>query len=251
MNLAVLERMVEQGDLGTDAFRYLLNCRGECEWLDYKESLSLDIDYGLCGFAKDVLALKNVGGGYILVGVQDKTWEQVGLVAAFPYDTKLLRDKVMRATGVALDIDVVTHSLASASTNKRFALILVRASRKRAKRRSPTMVAKDFCAGTPHGLRRGEIYVRHGDSTEKVSTQSQLMELLDRLEDQADEDAVHAESSTSPFTIEEGTYRLLDRGFGGFVGRLAPRERLLAAIRGDPRIWITNVHGPVASASRL
>jgi hypothetical protein len=244
MNLAVLERMVGQGDLSVDAFRYLVNCRGECEWLDYKKSLSLDIDYELCGFAKDVLALKNVGGGYIVVGVKDKTWDLVGLTESFPYDTKLLRDKILRATGVILDIDVVTHSLGSAVATKRFAVILVRSSRKRSKRRSPTVASKDFCAGTPHGLRRGEIYVRQGDSTVKVSTQEQLAELLERIEEQADEDAIRSETSPSPFAIEEGTYRLLDRGFGGFVGRLTHREKLLAAVRGDPRIWIINVHGP-------
>jgi tetratricopeptide (TPR) repeat protein len=236
--------MVGQGDLSTDAFRYLLNCRGECEWLDYKESLSLDNDYALCEFARDVVALKNVGGGYIVVGVKDKTWEQIGLPGPFPYDTKLLRDKVTRATGLTLDLDVVTHSSTVNTAGKRFALILVRSSRKRNKRRNPTMVAKDFCAGTPHGLRRGEIYVRQGDSTLKVTTATQLGDLLDRLEDQADEDAIRSESSPSPFSIEEGTYRLLDRGFGGFVGRLAHRDKLLAALRGDPRIWIINVHGP-------
>lgn len=244
MNLAVLERMVGQGDLSREAFSYLLNCRGECEWLDYKESLSLDQDHELCAFAKDVLALKNVGGGYILVGVKDKTWEQVGLSSPFPYDTKLLRDKIVRATGVSLDVDVVTHNLAYDGGYKDFAVILVRSSRKRSKRRSPTLVAKDFCTGKSFGLRRGEIYVRDSDSTIKVSNQSQLADLLERIESQADDDALRSDSSPSPFAIEEGTYRLLDRGYGGFVGRLALRESLLAAIRGDPRIWIINVHGP-------
>jgi predicted transcriptional regulator len=244
MNLAVLERMVGQGDLSTEAFRYLLNCRGEAEWLDYKETLKLDSDHELCSFAKDVLAFKNVGGGYIIVGVRDKTWEQMGLAAPFPYDTKLLRDKVLRATGLSLDIDVVTHSLANASTNTVFALVLIRSSRKRNKRRSPTVTTKDFCASTPFGLRRGEIYIRDGDSTVKVSTQEQLATLLDRLEDQADEDALRSDSGPSPFAIQEGTYRLLDRGFEGFVGRVSHRDKLLSAIRGDPRIWIINVHGP-------
>src|ERR1019366_1785970 len=160
------------------------------------------------------------------------------------YDTKLLRDKVTRATGVTLDVDVVSHTVTCGTGLKQFALILVRASRKRKRRRTPTIVAKDFCASTPHGLRRGEIYLRQGDSTVKVSTQTQLSELLDRLEDQADEDALRSEASPSPFAVEEGTYRLLDRGFGGFVGRLPLREALLSAIRGDPRIWIINVHGP-------
>jgi hypothetical protein len=63
MNLAVLERMAGQGDMSKEAFNYLLNCRTEVEWLDFKESLHLDNDPDLCGFAKDVLAFKKVGGG--------------------------------------------------------------------------------------------------------------------------------------------------------------------------------------------
>jgi Flp pilus assembly protein TadD len=244
MNLAVLERMVGQGDLSREAFTYLLNCRGECEWLDYKESLSLDVDAELCAFAKDVLALKNVGGGYVLVGVKDKTWEQIGLSSPFPYDTKMLRDKLIRATGITLDVDVVGHSLPLEGGEKRFALILVRSSRKRSKRRNPTLVAKDFCTGKSYGLRRGEIYFRQSDSTIKISNQDQLSDLLERLEAETDSDAMRSESSASPFAVEDGTFRLLDRGFGGFVGRISLRERLLNAVRGDPRIWIINVHGP-------
>jgi len=244
MNLSILERMVGEGDLSRDAFTYLLNCRGECEWLDYKESLSLEVDAELCAFAKDVLAMKNVGGGYVVVGVKDKTWQQVGVAAPLRYDTKLLRDKIMRATGLTLEVDVVNHSLDFDDGERHFALILVRSSRKRSKRRSPTLVAKDFCIGAAYGLRRGEIYVRSSDSTIKVSSQDQLTDLLERLESQTDDDAIRLDSSRSPFAVEDGTYRLLDRGYGGFVGRVELRDSLLSAIRGDPRIWIINVHGP-------
>jgi hypothetical protein len=64
MNFATPEKMISEGDLRCQAFRYLLECRGECEWLDYAE---------LCAFARNILAFKNVGGGYIAVGVRDKT----------------------------------------------------------------------------------------------------------------------------------------------------------------------------------
>ena len=40
MNLSVLERMARDGDMSSDVVRYLLDCRGECEWLDYKLRLS-------------------------------------------------------------------------------------------------------------------------------------------------------------------------------------------------------------------
>lgn len=181
MNFAVLERMIGEGDLSKNAFQYLLNCRGECEWLDYKEYLGIEHDAELCSFAKDALAFKNVGGGYILAGVRDKTWEQVGLSIPFLYDSKQLRDKILRATGVNIDVDVVTHGIEFDGTIKKFALILIRSSRKRKKRRAPTLVSKDFCIGKPYGLRRGEIYVRNGDSTVKISSQAELEDLLKKL----------------------------------------------------------------------
>ena len=58
MNLFVLERMIRECDLSKDALRYLVDCRAECEWLDYKRSLHLDIDKQLCDFAKDMVAMK-------------------------------------------------------------------------------------------------------------------------------------------------------------------------------------------------
>lgn len=244
MNLATLEKMVSEGDLSRDGFKYLLDCRCECEWLDYKESLSLENDAELCAFARDALAFKNVGGGYILVGVRDKTWQQIGMEAPLGYDSKMLRDKIVRATGVTLDVDIVTHSIDHDGGPRSYALIHIRSSKKRSRRRRPSVVVKDFCATQSFGVRRGDIYVRRLDSTVKVSSQQELEELLDRLESQADEDAARADVSPSPFAIEDGTFRLLDRGYEHFVGRVELREKLLDAVCGDPRIWIVNVHGP-------
>jgi hypothetical protein len=144
VNLSVIERMIRDGDMSTDALRYLLSCRSECEWLDYKEIIHLDLDAELCDFAKDVLALKNVGGGYVVIGVKDKTWNSVGLQSRLPYDTKILRDKIRRATGIDLDVDIVHHNIQTPSSTGLFALIFVRSSRKRKKRRVPTLATKDF-----------------------------------------------------------------------------------------------------------
>jgi len=243
MNLSVLERMARDGDMSADAMRYLLDCRGECEWLDYKQTLRLEHDEELCDFAKDALGIKNVGGGFIVIGVQDKTWAPQGLPAALPQDSKMLRDAIRRAAGLELEVDIVHHELQVAGRTALFALILIRSSRKRKKRRMPTLVAKDFCHSKPFGLRRGEIYVRHGDSTEKIRLQSELEDLLDSLEAQADQDALTAAGQVSPFAVEDGTYRLLEKGFEQFIGREKLRNDVLAAVTHDPRIWIINVHG--------
>lgn len=244
MNLSVLERMVREGDMSADAMRYLLGCRGECEWLDYKEVLHLEQDKELCDFAKDALGMKNVGGGYIVVGVQDKTWKQLGLPASLPYDSKMLRDKVRHGAGVELEVDVVQHNVQTPGSTGIFALIMVRSSRKRKRRRTPTLTGRDFCAGKPFGVRRGEIYVRRGDSTVRVQSESELEELLDSLECQTDQDALVASGQSSPFAVEDGTYRLLEKGFDHFIGRDALRQEVMAAVTRDPRIWIINVHGP-------
>ena len=87
MNLAIIERMARSGDISRDAAQYLVRCRAECEWLDYKLLLQLDNDRHLCDFTRDAIAIKNAGGGYIVVGVQDKTWELQGLMSQLPSST--------------------------------------------------------------------------------------------------------------------------------------------------------------------
>lgn len=244
MNRSIVERMVREGDLSIDALQYLLQCRCEFEWLDYKEDLPLERDKQLCEFAKDVIALKNTGGGYLVVGVKDKSWEAVGIPAPLPYDTKGLRDKIRRASGLDLDVDIVHHEIQQLTGKAIFAVIFVRASRKRSKRRMPSLVVKDYCRSEVFGLRHGDIYVRRVDSTVRVKSQEELEELLDSLEAQADQDALEASERPSPFAVDDGTYRLLDKGFDSFIGRQQLREELLRAIGHDPRIWIINVHGP-------
>jgi len=67
MNLALLQRMIRQGDLSIQALQYLVGRKGECEWLDYKETLNLDQDRQIAAFAKDMLAFRNVGDGYLVI----------------------------------------------------------------------------------------------------------------------------------------------------------------------------------------
>lgn len=244
MNLSVLEKMVREADLSRDAATYLLTCRGECEWLDFKESVHLDNEKHLADFARDVLAFKNVGGGYMVIGVVDKTWEPIGLDAPLPLDTKLLRDQFRRVTGLDLDIDIVHHQLNAEGADKTFAVILVRSSRKRSRRRVPTLTKKDFAPTKPYGLRRGEIYIRRGDESVRVSSQADLEGLLERLEANADQAALEMNAESSPFALLEGPYRLLEKTYERFVGREELRRSIVEAIVRDPRIWIINVHGP-------
>ena len=236
--------MVAQGDLSLDALRYLISCRSECEWLDYKRELHLTPDASAAAFTKDVIGMKNVGGGYLVIGVQDKTWIPVGIDSQIPYDGKSLRDVVRKCSGLELDIDIVHHAAFPESGTGLFCLILVRGSSRRKRRRVPSLIVRDFCPRENFGLRRGEIYIRRGDSTVRVQGQDELEDILERLEAVADQSALEAASPSLPFAVLDGTYRLLEKGFETFVGRHERREDLIKSVIKDPRLWIIEVHGP-------
>lgn len=244
MNLAKLEDLMISGDLSSEAAIFLVGCRAECEWLDYKQDLHLEAEKELCDFARDVMAMKNTGGGYIVVGMKDRTWKAVGLPDDLPYDSKMIRDKVRKATGNDIEVILVHHDIQADGAMRRIALIFVRSSKKRKRRRIPTPIHHDFCTAKPYGLRRGEIYARSGDSTVRINSREQLEELLDELEAQADDDALRGSGVASPFAIQAGTYRLLEKGYDTFIGRDALRSQVLDSVTRDPRIWIINVHGP-------
>ncbi len=81
-----LDRLIEAADLfvmrevRTDYA--LLNIGTETPTFDYKESVDLSTRDGRACFAKDVIAMSNVGGGTIIIGVAERIkgqFEQVGL----------------------------------------------------------------------------------------------------------------------------------------------------------------------------
>ncbi len=246
MNIARIRNMAANTDMSTDALRYFIyECHGECEYLDFKETLDLSTDETCAGFAKDVLGIRNVGGGYLVVGVKDKTWSPVGLSSHLPYDSKQLREKVRKALGLEIEIDIVAHVLDIEGISKEFAIILVRSTSNRKKLRSPLISKRDFQHKQNWGIRQGDIFIRKGDSTKRLTDQSELESLLGILEDRFQQDELEHETALpSPFAVDSGLYRLLPSEFATFVGREALRRQLQEAIESDPRIWIVNLYGP-------
>ncbi len=245
MNFAILHQKVSDGDLSKDTLRFLLNARLECEMLDYKVDLSLEDDKTLCNFTKDVLAIRNIGGGFIVIGVEDKTWILKGLTEPLPYDTKQLRDKVRKASGAEIEIDIVHHEIELPQRLAWFGLIHIRSTSKVNKlKRKPIIVQKDYCQHEKYGLRKGDIYIRNGDSTERLTSPDQLVELVENLKSKVEQHAVEASNPVSPFAVKNGLYRLLDKGYERFIGRENLRRTVLESVSRDPRMWIINVHGP-------
>lgn len=244
MNISRIRRMITEGDMSVGGCRYLLDCAGECEHLDYKSDLEFDSDYGCAELGKDAVGMKNTGGGYIVIGVEDKTWNPIGLIGRLNLDTKMLRDKIRKSTGLDIEADIVHHNLLIDGSNKLFAFILIRASTKRTKLKVPSICKINFHPNENWGLRIGDIYVRDGDQTKKLDSEIQLQNLLDDLETKYQEaDLEQANALPSPFAVETGLYRLLPQEFDTFIGRESYLPRLRKAVEQDPRIWIINLHG--------
>jgi tetratricopeptide (TPR) repeat protein len=237
--------MVIAGDMSVQALQYLLNCRGECEHLDFKEVLQMDNDYGCSTVSRDIVAMKNSGGGYIIIGVKDGTWDPIGINEYITLDTKKLRDGIRKATGLELDADIVRHKLFLYGEYREFALILIRSTKKISKLRTPSVCRNSFHPKDDWGIRNGEIYFRKGDSTVRVSSQQELEVLIYNLIEREDQSEQEQEDiDPSPFQVETGLYRLLSREYERFIGRTDLLRTAQEAIEKDPRIWIVNLYGP-------
>ncbi|MCL4396565.1 MAG: hypothetical protein M1482_17470 [Chloroflexi bacterium] len=189
--------------------------------------------------------MKNVGGGYIVVGVEDRTWRPVGLPGNLRLDTKALRDKIRKSTGLDIEADIVHHQTSVDGGSKLFALVMIRATAKMSKLRIPSMCKTSFFPSEKWGIRSGDIYVRIGDQTRRLDDASQLEKLLEDLQSRYQEDDLEqANEIPSPFAVESGLYRLLPREYATFIGREGFKDRIRIAVEGDPRIWIINLHGP-------
>ena len=157
------------------------------------------------------------------------------------YCEKLL----LKCTGLSIEVDLVQHVINFGDFEFLFGLILVRASTKRSKLNSPSICKSDCFPKETWGLRIGDIFVRDGDTTKKLTTDAEFQSLLDGLESRHQEsDLLQASTIPSPFEIETGLYRILPREYDAFVGRQSYKTWLRQAIEQDPRIWIVNLHGP-------
>ncbi|NQV19461.1 MAG: putative DNA binding domain-containing protein [Armatimonadetes bacterium] len=245
MNISKIRQFAHEGNVSKETLKYLLNCYSECEHLDYKEKIELKSDHACASFGKDVVAMKNVGGGFIVVGVKDKTWEKVGIDSPMPYDSKKLIDQVRRSTGLDLVVDIIHHKVYIKEEELLFALILVRSTIKRTKLRNPSICSISFNAREKWGIRAGDRYIRKGESTVRIKTEAEMEELLDYLEMQYNQsDLEESNIEVSPFAVESGLYRLLPQGYERFIGRKDAKKKLIEAIEKDPRIWIYNLYGP-------
>ena len=159
----------------------LLLRRAEAEDLDYKESLPLLHDREKKELAKDIAAFANSSGGYILVGVEDKTWEAVGIAHGSVDINKITG---IANSGIHPPVGITTEEVAC--SGKTFVLLHIKRT------------------GTVHELDDRKVPIRHGDTTVYASSdeifQMKLREASDKVE------AMRSLFVKPPLDIEQGQF---------------------------------------------
>lgn len=245
MNISRLQKMIHEGDCSLQGLRYLLDCHCECEHLDFKIDLNLLSDHNEISLVKDIIGMKNMGGGYLVIGVEDKSWKPVGIKKPLNLDSKLLKDLVRKHSGLELELDYITHSIDLDGERSTFGIIFVRGTSKASKLKTPSQSNKDSHSDQKWGIRRGDAYARYGDQTILVTNLNEFIEKIAELQDRyIESEASEASKVSSPFAVESGFYRLLPKEYSSFVGRNEILMKIMDAVEGDPRIWIINLYGP-------
>lgn len=167
-------------ELSLDRLMSLLDSPCETGTLDFKETADLTHCRDRVELAKDVLAMANSGGGYIVIGVEDASRRQVGIsegVSAALRDAKTVNDQLKKYCGRYIKVLVAQHEIQHpAEGSIRLALIRVPAATMEKVPAQDNGVYPDPTdpAKQKWVFRRGDIYVRKGDESVKVETPEDL-----------------------------------------------------------------------------
>ena len=101
LNKNICSYLGSDDPLSENAFDYLLSYREEDSLIDYKETLT-NTEEDWLKITKDIVSFANMEGGYLLFGVRDRTFEQIGVSQA---TMSLLNDsdKILQKTNRFID----------------------------------------------------------------------------------------------------------------------------------------------------
>lgn len=163
---AEFDPIVVEPGLGPKKAEELITRKRESAKLDYKATYDPQRTRDVVELAKDVVAMANTAGGYMVIGVDD-AGEEIGLSEdeAARMDEATLRAQVGGFIGTALELFV---DRAVVLQDKRYAIITVLRSP-----RSPVVFErigqyqKNAKAEIVPVFRPGDVFVRHGSASER------------------------------------------------------------------------------------
>ncbi len=146
--------------LSPEAFEFLLQYHEEDSLIDYKKTMDIKCDKDWLELTKDIMAFANTEGGYLIFGVENATYNIVGIdqeLAEFLCDASEMMKKVNRFIEPPITL---LRSKSHTHKGKILAGVLVPASKNKTH-----IIAKDGVFEYPSGgqktvLHKGTLYVR-------------------------------------------------------------------------------------------
>jgi hypothetical protein len=162
--------------LGRPTLERLLDCKFETEVLDYKVTYDLPSKKGAHELAKDVMAMSNTRGGFIVVGVEDKSFRLVGLrtdEADLLANTAGINKMIAKAVGNQITVHTATHNIEQGGTEVTIGLIVVKPGT------SIVLASVDGNYPVPGGktdkvFSERDIFVRKADQSTKAASPEDL-----------------------------------------------------------------------------
>ena len=162
----------------------LQSLKTELTNLDCKEDLALKALGDKASFIRDVAALaNNVNESYLIIGIQDKTWKEIGLIASSPLlDPDRTQSRMNQIIENKLDPQLSIRYQVIELRNNFYGVVNISGNH------APYIIAIDQdkyggakTKGHESFIYRGAIYVRHGDTTIIANRQSRIFEILNKI----------------------------------------------------------------------
>lgn len=164
--------------------------------IDCKEDLHLSENGDKASFIRDVAAMaNNIAPSYLLIGIQDRTWQVVGLLDESELQVaESTQGRMNQILANKLDPQLAIVYQVFEADGKRVGVVCIDGQR------APYLIAIDNdkfggqkTRGKQEYIARGNIFIRHGDTTQIVNRQNRLLEILD-----ARNSTNHINSSKNP-----------------------------------------------------
>lgn len=229
-----VRQAIRSGRIDDEIATIICTQRVESDLWDYKEHLDFTSPAQKAELARDVSAFHNSSGGFILYGVRDRSWEITGCSqnALDELDQRQVNNFLRPYVGDRLT--VLCRVCNIGRPVKRVVLIYVPPRNGR-----PVMMLRNGPQiGKSPMFREGDIYIRSGDSSCRVTTDTQLEAIW-----RPGAPAPPVPPSSDGWSIVEFGFRLPPKPTATLVGRDRDRALVLASLHPDTRWWITSIDG--------
>ena len=169
--------------LSAEALEKILQVKFECETLDFKETLDLSSRRDRLELARDILAMANTLGGFIVIGVEDATFEVVGIpehLAAHFEDGPTVNNALEKVLGNHVIVHATTYNVHTSDGRTVIVALLFVPPREITSPMLPAPVEGNYEIEV-NGKKQqkivfyeGELLVRKADSSRRVKTSEDL-----------------------------------------------------------------------------